>query len=272
MPKVPRLQRQKNSHRFGGISFKSGTGILPVNHAQDARATIKTTRSHRFGGCFVFWTSTIIARLNQPRREKELLEMKELAKWRSRHCRLAYQSFAVGLVLAGCLGHAAAQADRRIERIERLARQTNEQIAESERVEESNGIYCNELVVNKGDKSWPAVGIYRTVVKFYYTFGDREQNPYPNRLLKITVTTKRSDRQEYAEYVFNPAEQLIFYHQKQGETARSESSYYFASGRPIRRMSGQRLVALNSREAKETATLALQESRRLREVFLKSLE
>jgi hypothetical protein len=25
------------------VSFKSGTGILPVNHAQDARATIKLT-------------------------------------------------------------------------------------------------------------------------------------------------------------------------------------------------------------------------------------
>jgi len=228
------------------------------------------TNSHHFGGCFVFCTSTIITTLNQPPREKELLEMKGLAKWMLLDCGLGYQTLAVVMLIAGCLVDASAQPDKRIVRIERVSREINEQIAESERVEESNGIYCNELVVNKGDKSWPAVGIYQTVVKFFYTFGDREKNPYPNRLLKITVTARRSDRHEYAEYIFSPAEQLIFYHQKQGETAGSE--YYFASGRLIRRMTGQRAVALNSPEARETATLALRESRKLQEVFLKSLE
>ena len=137
-------------------------------------------------------------------------------------------------LLASSLQIAAQQDDKRIEAIRRLSMQVNEQIEESERVEEGTGIYCNELIVNKGDKSWPAVGIYRTVIKFYYTFGDREKNPYPNRLLKITVTTNRSDRQEYAEYLFNPAGQLIFHYEKGSDKTDSERRYYFASERLIR--------------------------------------
>lgn len=176
------------------------------------------------------------------------------------------------VLVAGCVLPVSAQNDNRIEAIRRLSIQVNEQIDESERVEESNGVYCNELVVNKGNRSWPAVGIYRTVVKFYYTFGDREKNPYPNRLMKITVTTNRSDRREYAEYLFNPAEQLIFYYEKDGESAASERRYYFASERLIRRTLGERSVSTKSREAVETVARTLASRNNLKQVFLKSLD
>jgi hypothetical protein len=178
----------------------------------------------------------------------------------------------LALFAGSCLQVTAQHLDKRVEEIKRLYTQVNEQIAESERVEESTGVYCNELVVNKGDKSWPAVGIYRTVVKFYYTFGDREIDPYPNRLLKITVTTKRSDRQEYAEYLFNPAGQLIFYYEKKNdEGSPAESRLYFAANRLIRRMKAQRIVDVNSLQALEDAKGALNEKTKLREIFLKSL-
>ena len=166
---------------------------------------------------------------------------------------------------------AAQQDDKRIEAIRRLSKQVNEQIEESERVEEGTGIYCNELIVNKGDKSWTAVGIYRTVIKFYYTYGDREKNPYPNRLLKITVTTRRSDRHEYAEYLFNTAEQLIFHYQKDGESATSEIRNYFAGETLIRRMLGQRTVATKSRATLDAARSALREKNKLREIFVRSV-
>lgn len=184
----------------------------------------------------------------------------------------SFDPFLLLIIFAGCvLPVSAQQADTRIEAIRRLSSQINEQIAESERVEESNGIYSNELVVNKGDKSWPAVGIYRTVVKFYYTFGDREKDPYPNRLLKMTVTTDRSDRHEYAEYLFNPGGQLIFYYEKDGESLPTERRHYFAAGRLIRRMTGQRIVDINSREALDAVKVAVNEQRRLRQIFRNSL-
>lgn len=198
--------------------------------------------------------------------------MKGFAK-RRRVSSRSWQWFLFLVLFAGSgLQVTAQRVDKRVEEIKRLYTQVNEQIAESERVEESTGVYCNELVVNKGDKSWPAVGIYRTVVKFYYTFGDREIDPYPNRLLKITVTTKRSARQEYAEYLFNPVGQLIFYYEKKDdEGSPAESRLYFAANRLIRRIKGQRIVDVNSRQALEETKGALNEKTKLREVFLKSL-
>lgn len=165
----------------------------------------------------------------------------------------------------------ASADDPRIEGIKRISREINAQISESEKADESNGIYFNELVINKGEKSWPAVGIYRTVVKFYYTFGDREKNPYPNRLLKITVTTQRSDRREFAEYLFNPAEQLIFYYGKLNDSSANEDRLYFEANRLIRRASGERNVSVSSRSSIDAARVAMVEQKKLRFMFLNSL-
>lgn len=194
--------------------------------------------------------------------------MKKMDRISGRSC---HQFLFLVILLGSVLQIRAQEGDKRIEEIRRLDRQVNEQIAESERVVEGTGLYCNELVVNKGDKSWPAVGIYQTVFKFYYTFGDREKDPYPNRLLKITVTTKRSARHEYAEYLFNPAGQLIFYFEKDDEGSQADRRYYFASERLIRRMRGQRIVDINSREALEAVRVTLSEKKKLMEIFLKSL-
>ncbi len=161
--------------------------------------------------------------------------------------------------------------DRRIEAIDRIANQINEQIGDSEKIEESNGIYCNELLVNKENKSWPAVGIHRSVIRMYYTFGDREKNPYPNRLLKISITTNRSDRQEYAEYVFNPAEKLIYYLKKLDDQAVNEQRLYFDSNRLIRRTTGGKNVTVSHRFSLAAARMAQREHRKLYQLFLNSL-
>ena len=76
--------------------------------------------------------------------------MEKIRRIKGRPCR----PLAILIIFAGHVLLAGAQQDdRRMEGIRRLSNQINEQIAESERIEESNGIYCNELVVNKGDKS-----------------------------------------------------------------------------------------------------------------------
>jgi len=186
--------------------------------------------------------------------------------------RLRHLFLFPAILLGSILQVAAQQGDQRIEEIRRLDRQVNEQIALTERVEEGTGLYCNELVVNKGDKPWPAVGIYRTVLMFYYTFGDREKDPYPNRLLKITVMTNRSARQESAEYLFNPGGQLIFYFEKGEEDPQAERRYYFASERLIRLMRGQRIVDNNSRPALRAALAVLKGKKKLVGIFLRSLE
>ena len=81
-------------------------------------------------------------------------------------------------------------------------------------------------------------------MKFYYTYGDREKEPYPNRLLKIVVAVARSDRQEYSEFVFDESEQMVFYLDKKDKV---ERRVYFAAGRAIRFEQGGRMLSLKGR-------------------------
>lgn len=156
--------------------------------------------------------------------------------------------------------------------IERLRRQVDDQILESETQGEYSSIFRNELVLNQRSNPWPAVGIYQKAVRFFYTFGDREKNPYPDRLLKITVTTERSNRSEYSEYVFDEAGQLVYCVEAEDVDAVNGTRFYFAGGRLIAAYSGPREMSIRDRSMVEAAQSARLESRKLVAIFRNSLE
>lgn len=162
-----------------------------------------------------------------------------------------------------------AQSDRRIEAINTLRAKIDKDIAASEAEPEYSNIYLTELAVNKNNGSYPAVGVYRPVAKFYYTYGDREKEPYPNRLLKIVVTVARSDRQEYSEFVFNESEQMIFYLDKKDDR---ERRVYFAAGRAIRFEQDGRVQSVTGRSRTAIFAAVLKDNVRLVSIFRRSLE
>lgn len=170
------------------------------------------------------------------------------------------------ILFAGAI--ALTQTDRRIEAIKKLVEKTNDDIAKSDAEPEYSNIYATELAVNKGNGSYPAVGIYRPVVKFYYSYGDREKNPYPNRLLKIIVSIDRSDRHEQSEFTFNEAEQLVFYFEKKDDI---ERRLYFGSGRPIRFEQGNRRLSLGTKSQAAVVAAVLKEKANLVAIFRRSL-
>jgi hypothetical protein len=161
----------------------------------------------------------------------------------------------------------AQESDKRIEETRRLYKQVNEQIATSEKEKPYSGIFCDELVLNRNDNPWPAVGIYKSVVKAFYTFSHEEGEPYPNRLLQITVSTKRSARSEYAEYLFNPAGQLVFCFEKNDGDPTAELRYYFANGRAIRITRDQKTIQLSNAELR-AAQDAMKEGLKFKRIFL----
>lgn len=168
-------------------------------------------------------------------------------------------------------GRTEAQAgDKSIGEIRRIYRETNERIEAAAKNFPESSIFLTELIVNKGGTMYPAVGIFRSTVKFYFTFGDREENPYPNRLLKITVLANRAARQEWSEYLFDPAGQLIFQYEKKGEGREDERRYYFASGKLIALTIGQKDADVNSREALDSAAAALGVKEKLVGLFRQS--
>ena len=171
------------------------------------------------------------------------------------------------LVLWFLVPGVVAQSDPRIQAINNLRSKVDQDIARSEADPEYSNIYLTELAVNKNNGSYPAVGIYRPVVKFYYTYGDREKEPYPNRLLKIIVTVDRSDRHEYSEFVFNESEQMVFYLDKRNSV---ERRVYFAAGGPIRFEQDGRMLSLKGRTALVAAVF--KERVKLMRIFRESLK
>ncbi len=183
--------------------------------------------------------------------------------------RLAVVILALVLV-KGFGGGAAAigQTAGRIAAIRSLVQKTNQAIAESEQGPDTSTTFLIEFAVNKNLSPYPAVGIYKTVVKIYYTFGNREQDPYPNRLLKIINSTDRSDRNEYSEFVFDEARQLVFYFEKKDDI---ERRLYFGGGRLIRFQEGTRSLDLKDKEQAAIVANVLKEKASLVEIFHRSL-
>jgi hypothetical protein len=171
----------------------------------------------------------------------------------------------VSFALITCCGSVCAQSDPRISEIRRRNELVN---AQTEPIQEPATTFLNELVINKTDAPFPAVGIYRTVAKFYYTFGNRERNPYPDRLLKIMIATDRSNRKESSEYLFNDAGQLILFSEK---TEDFDHRVYFVRERAIGFEKGGRLVNLRNSEVAATSARAIKEKAQLVAIFRGSL-
>jgi hypothetical protein len=172
------------------------------------------------------------------------------------------------LLSIGILQISAQKVDKNIEEIRQVYKQTNATIAEAEKDFSVSEIFLTELIVNKGGTSYPAVGNFKQTVKFYYTYGDRELDPYPNRLLKIIVSTERAAHEEYAEFVFDQTEKLIFYF---GKNDGLENRLYFASGKVIRYQKEQEVLPLNNAEAKELLKEVTSQKNSLMQIFRNSL-
>ena len=171
--------------------------------------------------------------------------------------------------VCGCFLSAFSQTDKRIEEIRKAYQEADRRIAECEESGETATTFLTEIVVNKNNGPYPAVGIYRTSIKFYYTFGDREENPYPDHLLKITVTTKRSAVTEYSEFLFGEKDQLIFYF---GKNADAERRIYFESERPLKILHGEEPVPVGHQEEAEFVKSILKEKVKLSGIFKNSLQ
>ncbi len=172
------------------------------------------------------------------------------------------------LFLISILQISAQDIDKNINEIRQIYTQTNAKIAEGEKDFAMSEIFFTELVVNKGGTSYPAVGTYKQTVNFYHTYGDREKEPYPNRLLKITVSTQSAPREMSAEFLFDPKEHLIFYFAKDLE---SENRLYFAGGKLIRWQKDKKLEDIKNSATNELLKEAICQKNRFVNIFRNSL-
>lgn len=174
------------------------------------------------------------------------------------------------IFLCGILFQISAQTDKRIENIKKIYSETNQKITETNENGEFSSVFLAELVVNKNNGSYPAVGLFQTTYKFYYTYGDREKNPYPNRLLKIEIETKRSAIIEKYEFLFDEKEQLIFYFGGKNEAEKLiEKRIYFQNETPIKSLLGEKIFT--NIETIKLSKTALREKKKLAAMFQNAL-
>ena len=166
----------------------------------------------------------------------------------------------------------AQTADKRIDEIEHLYTQTNEAIAIADKEAPYSEIYVVEVSVNKTGNAYPAVGGYSNVTRFHYTFGNREKDPYPNRLLRATVVTKRAAMITSSEFYFNPAGQLVHGIVRTDGEEKRETRLYFAAGQLIRLIDGGREVSVRGTNQIQTAVAFKRESARVTALFVSALK
>jgi hypothetical protein len=125
--------------------------------------------------------------------------------------------------------------------------------------------------VNKHLSPYPAVGIFQVSSTFYYTYGNREKNPYPDRLIKVTTIYRRSARTESGEFYFNAAGQLVFALVKNEAGAIKETRLYYSAGRLIEMTDDGKKIVLSRQRAREAGTLIAREAARLAGIFRASM-
>lgn len=172
--------------------------------------------------------------------------------------------------------------DNRIEEIRLIYQQTNKLIEKAERnfaekkTYGNTEIFLTTMEINKKKTSYPAVGTYRKIIEFYYTYGDRSENPYPNRLLKISVVTYRAGWVESSEYYYDENENLVFHFSSPNTKrmdASGESRLYFSNGKPIRFLVGaDDITGSNFRRKNAIVQEVLDEQESLKKIFKLSVK
>ena len=132
----------------------------------------------------------------------------------------------------------------------------------------------NELVINKLNRQWRAVGIYGQTYKFFYIGGDSEKNLYPDRLVFIKTHKKVSAREYFEEFLFSDRGELVFYFNDAGtaDETPAQTRIYFTDSRVIRTIEdGERRDRPTSKDqAKAKSVLA--RARMLRDLFARSIK
>ncbi len=182
----------------------------------------------------------------------------------------------VSIFLIAALG-VLAQTDKPVEKIRKFYTQTAEKarLAETDAEQGQMGdLVMNELVINKGNHQWRAVGIYQLTYNFFYQGGKSERHLYPDQLVMVKAERKIAARSYREEYLFDNAGYLVFYFQKSenDDQTPAERRVYFAAGKALRIVEDgktrDRLTAKDNKTALQIAS----DAAKLKSQFISSIK
>jgi hypothetical protein len=165
--------------------------------------------------------------------------------------------------------------DDEIRLIRELYARANESIrlARAKQAGEAAPLFCNEVVTNRYDGSWRAVGNYSRKAAYWYSdqpeFARYQNAPEESVLIKVEVQETAAVRSLADEYLFDKGE-LVFYYRssKAGESNPVEERLYFRGGKLIRRLGAPTLGAFEPADA----SLVLTKAKALQKSFLTTFD
>lgn len=182
--------------------------------------------------------------------------------------------FAILLLLIFVFSVPAQDVEKQIKEIRAAYTSVSQLIAETEADPEKaryGELAVNELVINKLERSWAAVGNYKVVFRFYYQ--NMGEEPYPTELVKVTKKTESAARRYSEEFLFDTTGALIFYFEKSEDgVAPEERRLYFQKGKAIRIVEDAEKRDKLTSEDLDTAKDVVRRGARVRDVFLRSIE
>lgn len=189
------------------------------------------------------------------------------------------QIFSVLLLTLFATFVSAQPAERSIEKI----RAAYTDVSEKARLAESDPdhgqldeLVMNELVVNKLDHQWRAVGRHILTYKFFYRMkpGDSEDHMYPDELVMVKVERQESNRTYHEEYLYSATGSLIFCFQKaeNDDMSPAERRVYFSGPKAIRIIEDGKTRDRLSVKDIETVKEITGGSSIIKDVFMRSLK
>lgn len=139
--------------------------------------------------------------------------------------------------------------------------------------------YCNQLLVNTGNKPWRAVGIYEKNIKFWYIDEpnhNKEIDVEKNGIgvLRKISTVVHSTYTENSEYLFNEKGQLIFFYYKynynNGDPETQEYRFYFSKNILIKYIATVPPTTTDKFYKKEDFNKVLKKAKQYQAMFLNS--
>jgi hypothetical protein len=181
----------------------------------------------------------------------------------------------VVLSLAAAIFPQSATKDKTVEKIRAYYTDISEKARLAETDDdrgEFGDLVMNELVINKRNHQWRAVGIYGGSYKFFYkTIGEEL---YPETLVMVKIEKRVSARTYSQEFVFDERGLLIFYFQKaeNDEQMPKERRIYFDAAKAIRVIEdGKQRDKLSAKDL-AAAKEVLADGVRIKEVFARSIK
>lgn len=187
------------------------------------------------------------------------------------------QIFCIAILLIAAFDVSAQTTDKTVEKIRTIYNGVAEQVRIVESDEEHgqyDDLYMNELVINKLNHEWRAVGKHVLTYKFYYKGGDSEEHLYPDQLVMVKVTRAVSNRSYTEEYLYSETGVLMFYFQKaeNDEMSPTERRVYFSGIKAIRvNEDGKTRDRLTGKDA-TTVKEITGESNKIKDVFARTLK